>query len=107
MAKGRLIGIQFDTLFSDDLYFNISKHAIQMAKQLKEILSMVGFTFYLPSPTNQQFVIIPNERVKILKQKVLFTHCFPYDKNNFVCRFVTSWATKQEDMDELRNILLS
>ena len=107
MAKGRLIGIQFDTLFSDDLYFNISKHAIQMAKQLKEILSMVGFTFYLPSPTNQQFVIIPNERVKILKQKVLFTHCFPYDKNNFVCHFVTSWATNQEDMDELRNIILS
>lgn len=107
MAKSRLIGIQFDTLFTDNLYFKISKHAIIMAHQLKEILIQAGFSFYLQSPTNQQFIIIPKKKIKELKQKIIFTHWFPYDRNSFVCRFVTSWATRQNEIDELRKILLS
>ncbi|MBR1626715.1 MAG: amino acid lyase [Bacteroidales bacterium] len=107
MAKGRLAGIQFDTLFTDNLYFEISKHAVQTAQQLKDLLQQAGFSFYLDSPTNQQFVIIPNDKVKELEKKVIFTHWFPFDEKSFVCRFVTSWATTQQEMDELRKILLS
>ncbi len=106
-AKSRLIGVQFDTLFTDNLYFDISKNAIDMAKRLKSILQQAGFKFYISSPTNQQFVIIPNEKVKKLESKMVFTHWFPFDADNFVCRFVTSWATTKEEMDELEKILLN
>ncbi|MBO6117816.1 MAG: aminotransferase class V-fold PLP-dependent enzyme [Bacteroidales bacterium] len=106
LAKSRLTGVQFDALFTDNLYFNIAKNAIDKAKELKSILQQAGFEFYLNSPTNQQFVIIPNEKVKELEKQVIFTHWFAYDKKSTVCRFVTSWATTQKEIDELRKILL-
>ncbi len=105
MAKGRLIGLQFDALFTDNLYLEISKHAIEMAEKMKQMFAAKGYKFFLNSPTNQQFVIIPNDKMKELEHQVMFTHWEPYDAQNFVCRFVTSWATTDEDLNILSEII--
>jgi threonine aldolase len=76
-----------------------------MANKLKLILKETGFELFIDSPTNQQFAIIPNEMMKKLEKKVIFTHWEPYDNNHFVCRFVTSWATTPKDLDTLKRIL--
>ena len=105
LAKGRLTGVQFDALFTDDLYFRISRHAIEMAATLRDVLREAGLAFYVESPTNQQFVILPNKKMHLLEQQVLFTHWMPYDDDSTVCRFVTSWATKPEDIQRLRQLI--
>ena len=105
LAKGRLTGIQFDALFTGSLYMTISRHAIVMAQRLRSILADAGLPFYIDSPTNQQFVIIPNDRMHRLEPHVLFTHWEPYDDTHTVCRFVTSWATTEADLDELQRLL--
>ncbi len=105
LAKGRLTGVQFDALFSDNLYLRISRHAIDMAMRLKEMLKNKGYQLYIDSPTNQQFVVIPNKKVKTLEKKVCFTHWGPYDQDNMICRFVTSWATTDADLDALKKAL--
>ena len=105
LAKGRLIGVQFDALFTDNLYFDISRHAIRMANKLKTVLRDADIPFFLESPTNQQFVILPNQRARQLKQLVDFTLWGPYDEQHMLCRFVTSWATTQKDIEQLRKIL--
>ena len=110
-AKGRLAGVQFDALFTINpeskqlLYLELSRHAITMAARLKEVLSDAGFPFYIDSPTNQQFVIIPNDLVTRLKKDVDFTIWQPYDDRSMLCRFVTSWATTDDDINYLRGIL--
>ncbi len=101
IAKGRLLGIQFDTLFTDNLYFEISKHAISMAEKLKNLFIEKGYRFFLDSPTNQQFIILENSKMEELKKNVVFGFWEKYDENHTVVRFATSWATKQEDIDEL------
>lgn len=105
LAKGRLMGIQFDTLFSDDLYMSISRHAIDMAKQLKQLFSEKGYSFFIDSPTNQQFVILENEQMNKLKQQVVFSFWEKYDDNHTVVRFATSWSTTEEDMTRLSEII--
>lgn len=102
LAKGRLLGIQFDTLFTDNLYFEISRHAIDMAEELKEILESKKIEFYLKSPTNQQFVILENERIQELKKRVMFSFWERYDERRTVIRFVTSWSTTKADLEVLR-----
>ena len=104
-AKGRLCGVQFDALFTDGLYLNIAQHAIGMARKLKELFREKGLRMYIDSPTNQQFVVLPNEQMHQLEQQVQFTHWGPFDADHFICRFVTSWATKEEDLATLRSIL--
>ncbi len=106
LAKGRLTGVQFDALFTGNLYFRISRHAIEMAAALRDVLREAGLAFYVESPTNQQFVILPNKKMHLLEQQVLFTHWMPYDDDSTVCRFVTSWATKPEDIQRLRQLLI-
>lgn len=101
LAKGRLIGIQFDTLFTDNLYFAISKHAIDMAMKLKQILKDKGYTFLLDSPTNQQFVIIDNDKYNKLCENVAVSFWEAVDDTHTAIRFATSWATKEEDLKEL------
>ncbi len=103
MAKGRLIGVQFDALFTGNLYFEISRHAIEMAMRMKEIFRSKGYKFYIDSPTNQQFVILDNGEVERLARKFIFTRWGKYDKEHTVCRFVTSWATKAEDVEALKD----
>ncbi|MBQ8462954.1 MAG: amino acid lyase [Prevotella sp.] len=104
-AKGRLCGVQFDALFTDDLYLRISQHAILMAHRLVALFREKGLRLYIDSPTNQQFVILPNEQMHQLEQHVQFTHWGPYDADHFICRFVTSWATTQADIETLGRLL--
>ena len=103
LAKGRLLGLQFDTLFTDQLYFEISQQAIAMAQRLKEGLLAKNYRFYLDSPTNQQFVI--NDQMEELKKSVAFSFWEKYDDLHTVVRFATSWATKQTEIDELLALL--
>lgn len=105
LAKGRLLGIQFDTLFTDQLYFEISRHAIEMAERLKELFQKKGYSFYLESSTNQQFVILSQETIEHLSQKVQFSFWEKYDETHTIIRFVTSWSTTCSDLDELESIL--
>ncbi|HEL2737681.1 TPA: aminotransferase class I/II-fold pyridoxal phosphate-dependent enzyme [Streptococcus suis] len=106
LAKGRLIGVQFDRLFTDDLYLELGRHAIAMAEQLIGILEEKGFQFYLKSPTNQQFIIVKNEELKRLTEAgIAYGFWEKYDQDHSVIRFATSWSTSQEDMEALRNRL--
>ncbi len=106
LAKGRLLGVQFDTLFTDGLYFKISAHAIGMAEMLKRELKDMGYTFYLDSPTNQQFLVLTDQEADTLTAKGAGYDLFArVDENHVVCRFCTSWATREEDMRELLQIL--
>lgn len=101
MAKGRLLGIQFDTLFTDQLYFEISRHAIVMAEKLKKALLDKGYELFFDSPTNQQFVVMSNEQIHQLSETVTFSMWEAVDDKRSVIRFATSWATKEEDLDAL------
>ncbi|HFU4060030.1 TPA: low specificity L-threonine aldolase [Streptococcus suis] len=106
LAKGRLTGVQFDRLFTDDLYLELGRHAIAMAEQLTQILEEKGFPFYLKSPTNQQFVIVRNEELaRLTEAGIAYGFWEKYDDSHSVVRFATSWSTSQEDMDELRKML--
>ena len=105
IAKGALIGLQFEALFTDNLYFRLSEQAIRTAMRMRDIFRRKGFLFLVDSPTNQQFVIMDNEKAERLSQKVRFTHFGQTDKHHTICRFVTSWATTDEEIDELERIL--
>ena len=105
LAKGRLIGIQFDTLFTDGLYQEISAHAIRMAEKLKKALMEKGYTMYLDSPTNQQFVILENRQMERLAKKVAFSFWETLDEDHTAVRFVTSWATDPQNLEALWEIL--
>lgn len=105
LAKGRLLGLQFDALFTDDLYFRISRHAIEMAEALKEALHRKGLPFYLETPTNQQFVILENSQLKQLSQTVSCGFWETLDDTHTVIRFATSWATRLEDIQALEALL--
>lgn len=105
LAKGRLLGVQFDTLFTDGLYFEISKNAIDRAEDLKALLREKGYRFFLESPTNQQFVILPNERLDAISEKVRFSYWEKFDDHHTVVRFATGWATTLSDLNRLREVL--
>ncbi len=105
LAKGRMLGIQFDTLFTDDLYFKVSRHAIAMAERLRGIFRKHGIAMAYDSPTNQQFVVLSPDLYQKLSQKVAFEVWERKSETEIVCRFVTSWATKEEELDELDRIL--
>ena len=105
LAKGRLLGVQFDTLFSNDLYKRIGKHTINLSEKLKNILHEKNYRFYLESPTNQQFIIIENTKMEELAKNVSFSFWEKYNENHTVIRFVTSWATTEKDLDELIKLL--
>lgn len=105
LAKGRLLGVQFDTLFTDNLYFKISRHAIEMAELLKAVLKDKGYRFAWESFTNQQFIILENEQMEKLKESVGFSFWEKFDDNHTVIRLATSWSTKKEDIEKLKMIL--
>ena len=89
----------------EPLYFSLSRHAIQMALLMKQLFQRRGFTFYVDSPTNQQFIVLPNAVAERLSQRVSFTHFGQTDHHHTICRFVTSWATTEEEIQELEQIL--
>lgn len=105
LAKGRVLGVQFDALFTDDLYMRISKSAIDKAEQMKEIFKQKGYTFYMETPTNQQFILLENSKMEELSQKIVFSFWERFDEKHTVVRFATSWATEQEDIDKLKEVL--
>lgn len=105
LAKGRLLGLQFDTLFTDGLYFEISKHAIDMAEKLKEGFRRKGYRFHVPSPTNQQFFLMEDTKLEELGKQVSFGFWEKADETHTVVRFATSWATREEDIDALLELI--
>ena len=105
LAKGRLLGVQFDTLFTDNLYLRISRNAIEMANTLKSVFEDCGIPFYIDSPTNQQFPILTKEQVEALKEKVEFEIWEPLSDGRLVTRFATSWATPLNHILQLEDIL--
>lgn len=105
LAKGRVLGIQFQTLFTDGLYFKISAHAIEMAWKLKAVFEKRGVPFYIDSPTNQQFPILTEAQMSKLKGKVLFEKWGKLPDGRFITRFASSWCTTEEQIQELDSIL--
>lgn len=101
LAKGRLLGIQFGTLFEDGLYFRISEHADDLAMRLKQGLLEKGYPLLFDSYTNQQFPIIPDEKLKELDERFTYSYWQKMDETHSAVRFCTSWATKEEAVDEL------
>lgn len=107
LAKGRILGIQFDELFRDDLYRKIGASAVRQADQIRQVLNESGYRQMLINPTNQIFVSLENSRMKKLSEQLEFSFWEQSDENHTVIRLVTSWATKQEDTDQLIQILKS
>ncbi|MCM1988906.1 threonine aldolase family protein [Oceanirhabdus seepicola] len=105
LAKGRLLGIQFLELFRDDLFFELAKHANDMAKLLKVGISEAGYSFLTHSPSNQIFPILPNGVIEKLQEKYLFYVWEKIDDESSAIRLVTSWATKEEKVLEFNEDL--
>ena len=104
LAKGRLLGIQFDTLMTDGLYFKIARHAVEQAMRLRDAFIAKGYKMFSESPTNQQFVLLDKTTIERLEKDFVFEQWFPVgDLMN--CRFVTSWATAPDDVTTLINKL--
>ncbi len=101
LAKGRLLGIQFETLFTDDLYLRAAKHAIDEAFRLRDGLRAKGYAFLCDSPTNQQFPILEDSQIEALKTDFGFEFWQRIDATHSAVRFCTSWATRPEAVDTL------
>ncbi|PSM52262.1 low specificity L-threonine aldolase [Campylobacter blaseri] len=101
LAKGRMLGVQFDTLFTDNLYFEICKSAVDYAVRIKKAFEEKGVNALANSQTNQQFFALSDEYLEILSKKYLFeVYGKTKDNLNYI-RVCTSWASKKEDVDEL------
>lgn len=105
LAKGRLTGVQFDALFTDGLYFEIGKNAIECAKALRLGFKSRGYRLFIDSPTNQTFVILENSKMAAMRQEVKFDFWEKYDAQHTVVRFCTSWATSIDDVEKLISII--
>ena len=101
LAKGRLLGLQFQAMFENDLYMEMGRHADRLAMKLKKGLLEKGYHFYIDSITNQQFVIVEDQKLQELEQQFLFNHEMRYDENHMVIRICTSWTTKEENLEKL------
>ena len=99
LAKGRLLGIQFECLFTDGLYEQIGAHANQMAMKLRDCFVSCGFPMLAESDTNQQFPILPDALVEQVSQEYSFEVQQKFPDGRTAIRFVTSWATKEADID--------
>ena len=104
LAKSRLAGVQFDALFTDNLYMKIARYAIDMAMKMRQIFTNAGIPLR-DSSTNQQFVELTNGQMKHILKEVLFETWEPIDADHTLCRFVTSWATTERDLETLKNAL--
>ena len=102
LAKSRVVGVQFEALFTDGLYFDIGRGAIAGAMRLRHLfVDRLGYKPFIDSPTNQQFYVIPNDALEGLRRHIGFEVWCPVDEHNTACRFVTSWATTEEEIAEL------
>ena len=105
LAKGRLLGVQFDALFTDDLYFRIGLHGIRTAEKLRSVLSRHGAEYYVDSPTNQTFVIADRAMMQKLEGNIRVDLWEKLDEERTVVRFATCWSTTDEDLDFLDRVL--
>ena len=105
LAKGRLLGVQFDTLFTDDLYFRISRHAIEMADRIRDELTAKGYKFFLPTVTNQLFVVLDDAQLEKLTGSISCSIWEHLDDGRTVIRLATSWATTEENVNTLIELL--
>ena len=105
LAKGWLLGIQFATLFEDNLYFKITEQAIDQALRIRDAFAEKGIAQFVESPTNQQFFVLTDAHMRALEQDFvfMFDHAEGSDQN--VCRFCTSWANTNEEIDALVNAI--
>lgn len=101
LAKGRLLGVQFLALFSDNLYGRIGSHGVKMAMRLKDGFRDAGYRLFIDSPTNQQFFILPNELIDSLGEVASFELWGPRGEYETPVRFVADWATTESDVDSL------
>lgn len=101
LAKGRLLGVQYIALFADGLYERIGRHAVELAMKMKEGFKAKGYKLYIDSPTNQQFFILPNEKISELKKVASFEVWGPMLPVETPVRFVTDWATTESDIEAL------
>ncbi len=101
LAKGRLIGVQFDALFTDDLYFRLGRYGIDAAERVRKIFAAAGVPMFIDSPTNQQFPILEDSKIEKLQETMAFSIWERYDETHSVVRFATSWSTTQEDLEAL------
>ena len=105
LAKGWLLGLQFEALFENDLYFKIAQHANKMADILRNTLRELGYPMYVGGSTNQVFPVMPESVLCRLEKEVTFSTISRIDKDHRVVRFCTSWATAEEDVNYLCNLL--
>jgi threonine aldolase len=105
LAKGWLLGLQFDTLFTNDLYLTCARHAVRMAEKLRAALIQKGYRLYANSPTNQVFPVVENSKLAELKEQVGYSFWETFDEQCSVIRLVTSWATSEDDVDALIALL--
>lgn len=101
LAKGRLLGLQFLVLFQDGLYFKIARHAMVLAERLKDAFEELGLVRFMDSPTNQQFVVMPDRICEKLREKFEYEYWKRVDESHSAIRFCTSWATKEEHVEAL------
>lgn len=106
LAKGRLLGIQFKTLFENDLYIKISKHALEMSKRLTEVFENKNIEMRYPSSTNQLFPVLTKDQMAQLSSKYAFQPWEDIDSDRTVVRFCTSWSTDENDVEELINDIM-
>lgn len=104
-AKGRILGVQFDALFTNDLYFRLGKPAVAAAQRMQQSFQQKGYTLLFSSPTNQVFVVLPNEKMKTLAEQVEFSPWEKLDDTHTVVRFATSWNAKIADIERLEDML--
>ena len=101
LAKGRLLGLQFTVLFEDDLYMKSCRHANDMAALIKSACQKKGYRFLIPSVTNQQFPIMPDDVLEIIGRDFSYSFWEKTDDSHSAVRFCTSWATREEDVARL------
>lgn len=105
LAKGRLLGLQFETLFTDNLYFRLSRNAIERAMEIKQALLAKGYKPYADSPSNQQIFYLPNEKIEDLKQYVSFELWGRQGETQTPVRFVCDWSTTKEETEQFIALL--
>ena len=104
-AKGWIAAVQFETLFTDDLYMKLSRHAVEKAMEIKDILTDAGVSIYINSPTNQQFFVMDDETLSKLDGKVDYSYWQKLSDGNNVIRLAASWATTDDETEQLKSIL--
>ena len=105
LAKGWLLGLQFETMFADGLYYECGRNGVQRAMELKTAFESAGYMPAIDSPTNQQFFELPNALIDKLSKDVTFEYWGPRGKDFSTVRFVTSWATTTESIEKLKSLL--